>query len=156
MAKEPGQFAWSSYRATAGLTAKPRFLTVDWILGQFGAKPAEARRQYREFVLAGMEQLSPWEDLKAQCILGGKEFPERITPWLKERSKLSEIPKRQRFAFRPALDQVLGEDARRSKTARNMGILSAHLDYGYTLTEIARHLGLHYTTISKVVRQYFQ
>jgi hypothetical protein len=27
----------------------------------------------------------------------------------------------------------------------------AHLEYGYTLAEIGQHLGLHYTTVSKVV-----
>jgi len=29
----------------------------------------------------------------------------------------------------------------------------AHLKYGYTLSEIGGHLGLHYTTVSKVVNQ---
>jgi DNA-binding MarR family transcriptional regulator len=27
----------------------------------------------------------------------------------------------------------------------------AHIEYGYTLAEIGDHLGLHYTTVSKVV-----
>ena len=35
-----GQWRWSSYRATAGLAVVPEFLTVDWILGQFGQRRA--------------------------------------------------------------------------------------------------------------------
>ncbi|GIX48065.1 MAG: hypothetical protein KatS3mg131_2276 [Candidatus Tectimicrobiota bacterium] len=30
---------------------------------------------------------------------------------------------------------------------------TAHVEYGYTLREIAAHLGVHYTTVSKLVRK---
>ena len=33
-----GAWRWSSYRATAGLTAAPGFLTVAWVLAQFGLR----------------------------------------------------------------------------------------------------------------------
>jgi putative transposase len=32
MAKHPGNYRWSSYKATAGITKKPPFLAIDWIL----------------------------------------------------------------------------------------------------------------------------
>jgi DNA-binding MarR family transcriptional regulator len=35
-----------------------------------------------------------------------------------------------------------------------MGINVAHLSYGYTLKEIADHMGLHYTTVSKAVKAF--
>jgi len=35
MVEDPGQYRWSGYRATRGLSQKPAFLRVDWILGQF-------------------------------------------------------------------------------------------------------------------------
>jgi REP-associated tyrosine transposase len=34
--RKPDTYAWSSYRATAGLDPAPSFLTVEWILSQFG------------------------------------------------------------------------------------------------------------------------
>jgi len=37
------------------------------------------------------------------------------------------------------------------KEVRNQRIRDAHLKYGYTLKDIADVIGLHYTTISKVV-----
>jgi REP element-mobilizing transposase RayT len=153
MVRDPGQYHWSSYRPTAGLSEKPVFLTVDWILGQFDEKRGEARKRYRRFVKAGMEEPSPWEMLKAQCILGEREFIEKISLMLKQKSELSEISKHERFAFRPPLGEVLGGMTERSKVERDMAIRVAYLEYGFTLTDIAKHLGLHYTTVSKIVNR---
>jgi len=153
MVKDPGQYRWSSYRATAGLTKRPSFLTIDWILQQFGKKRAEAQRRYRQFVASGMGEPSPWGQLKAQCILGGREFIESFAPTLQERSDLTEIPKRERFASRPPLDQLFGNMTARSRAERNKAIRRAHLEYGYTLTEIARYVGIHCTTVSRIVSQ---
>ena len=35
MVNAPEDWAWSSYRATAGLTTAPEFLNTSWVLGQF-------------------------------------------------------------------------------------------------------------------------
>jgi len=77
MVKEPDKYAWSSYRATAGLAKKPTFLAVDWILEQFGADRVQARKEYRLFVKAGLDAESPWNDLKGQCLLGDDPFLEK-------------------------------------------------------------------------------
>jgi hypothetical protein len=151
---EPEDFPWSSYRATAGLEKKTPFLTVDWILGQFSDNRHEAQRQYRQFVLAGVKEPSPWEKVKGQCLLGSSKFIEKISPWLEDKSKLSEIPKQQRLVSRPALEGLLGEQIVKSKEGRNKAVVAAHLTYGYSLSEIARHLGFHYTTISKIVKRH--
>lgn len=153
MVEQPEQYPWSSYRATAGFEIPPPFLTLEWILGQFGQKRVEAQSAYRRFVLVGTKRSSPWEELKAQCILGSRKFIEKIKPALKNKSMLTEIPKRERFVFRPSLDQLLSEGRWKDKEGRNEAIVSAHLEYGYSLSEIARDLGLHYTTISKIVKQ---
>ena len=126
-------------------------MTVDWILRRFSTRRAEACKQYRSFVSAGIGARSPWEDLKAQCILGGREFIEKLSPALRDRSELSEIPRRERFVHRPRLEDMMDEGRLTSMAERNEAIVLAHLEYGYTLSEIARHAGLHYTTISKVV-----
>lgn len=84
--------------------------------------------------------------------IGGKEFIEKIMPILKDKSKLTEIPKRERLVFRPSLEQLLPLEEKTTKGKRNQAIQSAYIDYGYTLSEIARHLGLHYVTISRIVK----
>jgi hypothetical protein len=40
-----------------------------------------------------------------------------------------------------------------SQSLRNRCIRQAHLRHGYTLTEIGAYLGLHYSTVSKVVNE---
>ena len=108
---------------------------------------------YNQFVSAGLEEPSPWEQLMAQCILGGRDLIQKVGPALKESSSLTEIPKRQRMTFRPPLEELLGSVREISKTDRDRPIQPAHLEHGYTLTEIAKYLWLHYTTISKIINQ---
>ena len=153
MVKLPEQYVWSSYRVTSGLDKKPSFLEIDWVLAQFAGKKHEAREQYREFVLAGIEESSPWHNLKSNVILGGREFIGKIAPWLKDSSEMTEIPKGERLVSRPPLDDLFRRQTITSRDRRNEAIVAAHLQHGYSLTEIGNHLGLHYTTISKVVRQ---
>jgi len=126
---------------------------MDWILGQFDGRRSEAQQKYRRFILAGIGEPSLWEKLKTQPILGTEEFIEKIRPALEDGSMLKEIPKRERFVFRASLEQLLGNQDGETRQERNEAILSAHLEYGYSLSEIARHVGLHYTTISKIVKE---
>lgn len=41
----------------------------------------------------------------------------------------------------------------KSRDRRNRLIHTAHMVHGYTLSEIDRHVGLHYATISKIVKR---
>ncbi|MBV1719956.1 MAG: transposase, partial [Desulfomicrobium sp.] len=101
MVKDVGKYPWSSYRATAGLDKVPEFLSVDWILEQFGLDRKSARTEYRRFIEAGMNaEESPWDDLKGQCFLGDDAFLEKLFPLLKEKSALKEVPRAQRFVDR--------------------------------------------------------
>ena len=60
----------------------------------------------------------------------------------------------QRLAFRPPLTELFHPSAQNmSKEERNNRIRKAHLDNGYSLAAIARHLGLHYSTISRILNE---
>jgi putative transposase len=48
---EPGQWRWSSYAALVAAVERPPFLTVEWLLAQFGTDGRSARRRFEEFVL---------------------------------------------------------------------------------------------------------
>jgi putative transposase len=147
MVDRPERWPWSSYRATAGLLAVPEFLTTDWLLSQFGKKKAQSQSRYRAFVREGRAMESPWRDLQGQVLLGDATFVERFRQLLKNRSR--EIPRAQRLVARPLLPKLLKNT--KQKTERNRLIHTAHMVYGYTLSEIGRHIGLHYATISKIV-----
>lgn len=133
---------WSSYRATAGLASVPEFLSTDWVLEQFGKIRSTAHQRYREFVREGVPN-RPWEDLKGQIYLGSDKFIEKHSVGNQE---LKEIPRGQRKVIKPRLEQIFSKQGER-------GIVQAYRDHGYRLHEIAAHLGVHYATVSRRLKQ---
>jgi REP element-mobilizing transposase RayT len=149
MVKTPNRYPWSSYRSMLGLTPVPPALATDWILNQFADTRATARRRYAKFVHDGIGVPGPWGEVKGQVLLGSEAFVERLTPQF-EKCSTREIPKRQRLVHRPSLKTLLaGVD---SKTARNITMAHAYLKHGYTLSEISQAVGLHYATISRLIK----
>ena len=144
MVTHPRLWRWSSYRATAGELAPPCWLTIDWTLTQFWSRQREAQTRYRQFVAEGREGPRPWEQLQGQIYLGSDEFiaqhqPDRV---------IREIPRRQTQASRPSLRVLF---ARKQAPARL--IRDAYRRHGYRLAEIADHLGVHYATVSRHLKQ---
>ncbi|MEQ1681962.1 MAG: hypothetical protein ABL983_24190 [Nitrospira sp.] len=83
-------------------------------------------------------------------LLWSEQFIEQLAPELRDKRLLKEIPRRQRFAARPTLGQLFGARTRADQVRRNESIRRAHLDHGYSLTEIGRAVDLHYATISRI------
>ena len=150
MVKSPDEYAWSSYRPTMGLAPIPPGLSIDWVLGQFAKTKSVARKRYAAFVLEGMGQASPWKALKGQVLLGSDAFVEKLAPALGSSELIKEIPKRQRKLHRPVLKQLLS--AQTTREARNRAMAKAYLGHGYTLSEIGREIGLHYATVSRIIK----
>lgn len=150
MVEKPEEWKWSSYGATAGLKTVPNYLTADWILGLFSNNKAEAQKRYRKFVREGIHTGSPWDDLQGQILLGEEGFIEKYKDLLSDKEQIKEIPRPQRYVSRPRLAKLLSKEDK--TTRRNRGIHSAHVKYGYTLKEIADHLEIHYTTVSKAIK----
>jgi putative transposase len=50
MCAHPSEWQWSSYNATVANGEPAPFLTVEWLLSQFGTPASIARRHYAEFV----------------------------------------------------------------------------------------------------------
>jgi hypothetical protein len=140
----PRQWAWSSYRATAGEMPAPAWLTTDWVLSHFGQRVGPAQEQYRVFVAEWRGGPQPWDQLTGQIYLGSEEFVARHQP----NRVIRDVPRRQTQAQRPTL-RVLFE--RRGERARL--IHRAYRQYGYRLTEIADHLGVHPATVSRWLKQ---
>jgi REP element-mobilizing transposase RayT len=158
MVAQPEDWPWSSYRATAGLPVSPPaagasgFLAPTWLLGQFGPDEAAARQRYRDFVSAGIALDSPWSKLQSQLFLGKEAFIDQLKNALPERTDVQEIPKLQRYANRPPLKEIFGEEKSRRK--RDEAIVASYITYGYEQREIANFLGMHYTTVCRVIRRH--
>ena len=136
---------WSSYRATAGLARAPDWLATDWILAQFDADMARARTTYRRFVAEGAGAASPWQNMSGSGVLGGEAFHGEIAD--KIPAERGEVPRLQRHPVRPALSS-LGQ----STHERGQWMSAAYREHGYLLSEIGAHAGLHYSSISKIIK----
>lgn len=153
LAEKPEEWRWSSYRGTAGIEKPHPSVTSDWVLGQFGKRRREAERRYREFVHAGIGGEKIWKAVKGQSLLGEEGFTEELMGYLKGQKDVTEIPRSQRYVDRPALGEIFTDDIVGRKKKRDRKILDAVERYGYRQKEIADHLGLHYTTVSRIVNE---
>ena len=139
---------WSSYRATAGLSGVPVYLTTDWVLGAFGENREQAQAKYREFVAAGANQPSPWEKLKNQIYLGSDAFVEETQCKMQPEQSLKDIPRLQKQGPAKPL-QYYEENSADRVEAMAKAYLSGH----YTLEQVGAHFGVSYATVSRAVKK---
>ncbi|MDZ4131555.1 MAG: helix-turn-helix domain-containing protein, partial [Dethiobacteria bacterium] len=95
----------------------------------------------------------PWGDLKGQVILGGADFVKQHKDLFQEKLSIKEISRNQRYVGRPLLEEIFANASNLTKSGKNENIYAAHVNYGYTLKEIADLLGIHYATVSRAVRK---
>ena len=112
------------------------------MLGQFDKNPRAAQKCYREFVREGSGN-RPWDELKRQIYLGSEDFIERHSA---KDQEVMEIPRAQRKAVKPTLEWIFAK-------GEETGIAQAYQEHGYRLHEIAAHLGVHYATVSRRLKQ---
>jgi putative transposase len=78
---------------------------------------------------------------------------ESLVDHLNGYREVLEIPRSQRYVNRPTLETLFEENTIKDKGKRNNRIAQAVLEHGYSQSEIARHLGMHYSTISNLLRK---
>ena len=136
--ERPQDWPWSSYAALIGERPPPDWLTTHWLLGLVGSSGEAARRRLRSYV----EAAEPDVDLGVRGVyLGSDSFIDAHTPDL---AAHDEIPRSHRRPIRQPLGQLL---------ASNDPIVTAYRG-GYAMSEIARHLGCHYSTVSRRLREH--
>ena len=74
----------------------------------------------------------------------------KIKGFIRGKEVLKEIPRVQRYIMKPSLEDILRYE---DKKERGKAIFEAHIRYGYTLKEVAGHIGVHYTTVSRAVNR---
>ncbi|MBI3793827.1 MAG: transposase [Nitrospinae bacterium] len=149
MVNHPAKWKWSAYGAAIGVAPRPEWLFNDWILSQFGSQRKRAVKAYANFVREGEKETpNPWENMIRQSIIGTESFILKVLGRVSPQSDLSEIPRNQRLHPPKPLVEILLETGSKKKA-----MVSAYLGGGYTLKEIATFLGVHYTTVSRVVKK---
>jgi len=149
----PGDWRWSSYRATAGLEECPDWFDPGWILELVseGVGGRESRRrQYIEFIAQGMlKEEDIMDKVRQQIYLGDESFIESVQFKCPPDGSDPDIVNEQRRKPMTFLQEYLrGYRDRREAMAR------AYLEGGFSQAEISKHFGVHYSTISKAVRDY--
>lgn len=148
MVKRLENWHWSSYLATCGQAPVPEYLQPDWILAQFGKQRISAIRKYVEFVHEGARLPSVWTQLQGQIYLGSEGFVKKMQAQIEKKPALDEIPRAQRRA----LTQALADFARHYP--RNEAMARAYLSGQHTMLAIAEHFGVHYSTVSRMVKDF--
>jgi REP element-mobilizing transposase RayT len=147
MVKKPGDWSWSSYRASVGLEPAAPWLEVDGLLAQFGKRRSLAQQRYAQFVSAGINGNSPWLNLKGQVFLGDDQFVERMQAHIQPVNDVVQIPLVQRRRAPPSLAVI-----ERQASDRNAAMIAAHATGGYSYQQIADYFGVYFTTVGKIVR----
>lgn len=145
----PEHWQWSSFSATAGRETPHACLTADWILRQFGERRKQAEERYREFVQAGIGEKGLWKEVKGQSILGQERFAEELLGYVQGSREMTEIPRMQRYVGRLELKEIFtGTGDRDTNKVRE-----AVERYGYSQREVAEFIGLHYSTVSRILKR---
>lgn len=145
----PHTYRWSSLRATLGVIKSPPWLHIQKLLLPFRDTDSPATH-FHEYVKSGIGLPSPLANRCAQVLLGSPRFLNEMQPILNGEKLAKRGPKLVR---RRSLNTLFRRVDDKTRAERNELIRRAHIDHNYTLMEIGDHLGLHYTTVSKVINQ---
>jgi putative transposase len=150
--QRPEEWVWSSYRATAGRTKPHPCLVIDWVLSQFGSERGVAEAGYSRFVRDGIGVETIWNSVRAQSVFGEDDFVESLRDYVKGRKQIPEIAKSQRFMNKPPLGDIFRPEVFGDRRKRDRRIVEAVLEHGYTQREVADHLRIHFTSVSRILR----
>ena len=145
--RQAGDWPWSSYRATIGVDNAPEWLETDPILSGFADTRSKAVKRYVRFVSDGNSQVSPWEHLKDQVFLGSDAFVDAMQRKVTSGRDLREIPQARPRSVAKPIGQYAKECA-----DRDSAIAAAYASGGYTMKDIGDHFNLHYSRVSRIVR----
>jgi len=148
MVRTAKDWPWSSYRSTCGMVGTYGWLSTDWLLSTFAKRRSTAIERYKEFVSQGKNQPSPWEKLKNQVFLGDEKFVEDMQCKLKLGQELGEIPRAQRRKVPKPLEYY-----KNKYKDRNQGIIAAYKSGGYSMKAVGENFGIHYSSVSKIIKE---
>lgn len=144
-------YQWSSH-AEMFLSQQNYEIITDpaFTLSFFSHDRQKALTLYQSFITGG-EDKDIWDDLKAGFIFGGDKFARKINEMIEKDRQSKEIKSMERNPVREPLTAIFSDFI--STLDRNEKILTAHRDHGYKIVTIADYLGIHYSTVSHIVKE---
>jgi hypothetical protein len=128
------------------MTGRTSILRVarSWVLSGFGTDPERAQAAYVRFVEAALPQAVGGGPSENPIVRGTDEYSARVVQQVSEPSR--EVPRRQRTGH--SLSHYEETTATRDEAIRLAWATGC-----YSQAAIARHFGLHYSTVSKICRR---
>ncbi len=154
MVEHPSHYRWSSYSETVGVAAERLGKPVGSnVLEYFGGHGSQALEAFICFIREGMEPGGMLELDLGEPVVGDAAFRKSMIERFGAEAVLRSPAKPpMESPLRPPLDRILAAAEGRDRHARNAVIRKAVEQYGYEQTEIARSLGLHKSTVCKIVK----
>jgi REP element-mobilizing transposase RayT len=162
MVKAALEYPWSSYRYYVGREKKPKWLTTEFILGEFGGEGRRGYKHYREYVerVENKEIENPLKKVIASTFLGSKEFVERIKLEYLGKKEIDrrDLPALKKILIGPTLEAI--EEVVREIVGRGDPLfkkICIYLGYqhsGLKLREIGEYFGMQGSAISQLSRRF--
>ena len=149
MVRQPQEWPWSSYRATAGLAQSASCLTSSRVLAEFSERRDSAILKYQEFVKAGMSNPPPWEKIKNQIYLGSDSFVKDVLNYVEPDKVSKDIPRLQKLLPPKPLHYYEST----FKTRRS-AMVAAYRSGHYTMVEVGEYFGVSRTTVSRALKDH--
>jgi len=132
---QPRDWAWSSYRATAGLETPPDYLYLDWLIEAFpSASLDDAQGRFCRYLEA--PTVRDAEEWIERPLIGSSEFERQLRQHIGATLFMSSLPRSYRALDRPPLSEIFRPAVTREE--RNRQMLRAHVLHAYSMSEIAR------------------
>jgi REP element-mobilizing transposase RayT len=157
MASAPGAWRWDSHGMLSGPPTRGGLIDAGTLLDLLGGADApEAMTRYRRFIEAGPEDGAERDlSFPRSGIYGSRRFIEGLRSAVRTAAGEKEFPRGERFAARPPLAELMpvvpaGRKGRAYRAGRDLAIYRAHRACGYSLSEIAKHLGMSCARVSRI------
>lgn len=152
MVRYPGEWNWGSYSLIVSGRTPPSFLNVEFSLSFFSPGRQKAKNLLMEFVEGKSADLEYPGENGEILVFGGPSFKEEVFSLIPPEETFADVPRKQRFISRPSLDEIFS--GVNDKQSRNIKINEAVVNHGYKLREVSDRLGIHYSTISKILKSF--
>ena len=138
----PEDWIWSSYRATAGLTAPVPGLDILRVLTFFNQRDVDSARQQFVHYVNDASDDALWRTL---FLADATALGSRVRPALEPHRTNEDFTYAERYGTRPPLWDLLPAGTDGLTTRRKVRV--AFFEHAYTLREIGAHLGRPKSTI---------
>jgi REP-associated tyrosine transposase len=156
------RYPWSSYRAYIGAVEVPPWLTTHEVLalGGRGWQAGEKYRTYCEEAICQGAELSPWDKVIGQAVLGTERFVAQVRASLRRDEEEGRLSKQHGLeAVIAAVERVKGENwkefrDRRGDAGRDLVLYLGRKHCGLTHRELSQKAGIAYASAATAVRRF--